>query len=118
MNKQVFAIVILLFMAIITSIAQVLLKISALKPHTSRIKEYFNADVYKAYTLIFISMMGQIYAYKFIPLSLGPIIESTGFIFVSILGYFYFKEKMNQKKILGIFLITLGVIIFSLGGKA
>ncbi len=118
MNKEGLGIVILLFMTFIASIAQILLKKSALRPHTSRIKEYFNAYVLMAYTLIFATMMSLIYVYKFIPLSLGPIIESTGYIFVSILGYFYLGERMNQKKMVGIIVIILGVIIFSLGGKA
>ncbi|NLY37598.1 MAG: EamA family transporter [Tissierellia bacterium] len=116
MNKATLAIIILIFMALLTSVAQILLKKSALKDHSSRAKEYFNPYVYIAYTLIFTSMMSHIYAYKFIPLSLGPIIGSTSYIFVSILGYFYLEEKMNKQKILGISLITLGVIIFSLGG--
>lgn len=117
MNKEILAIAILIFMAFITSFAQILLKKSALRPHKSRLKEYFNSYVYIAYALIFLSMMSHIYAYKFIPISLGAIIGSTGYIFVSILGHFYLEERMNQKKIVGIIFILIGVIIFALGGN-
>lgn len=116
MSKVVFGATIYLFMTFLASVAQILLKKSALRPHASRIKEYLNAYVLIAYAMIFSTMMSLIYVYKFIPLSLGPIIESTGYIFVSILGTFYLGERMSRKKILGIFLIILGVIIFSLGG--
>ncbi len=115
MNKVAIGIIIYLFMTFISSIAQILLKKSALKTHTSMVKEYLNPYVLFAYVLIFSTMMSLIYVYKFIPLSLGPIIESTGYIFVSVLGYFYLGERMNQKKILGIIFIVMGVIIFSLG---
>ncbi|NLB19791.1 MAG: EamA family transporter [Clostridium sp.] len=118
MSKLGIGIGIYLFMTFIASIAQILLKKSALRNHSSIIKEYLNAYVLIAYGLIFSTMMSLVYVYKFIPLSLGPIIESTGYIFVSILGYYYLGEKMTTKKMLGIVLIVLGVIIFSLGGRS
>ncbi len=118
MNKVVLGAAIYLFMTFLASVAQILLKKSALRPHASRIKEYLNAYVIVAYAMLFATMMSLIYVYKFIPLSWGPIIESTGYIFVSILGTIYLGERLSPKKILGIFLIILGVIIFSLGGKA
>lgn len=117
MSKLVLGTIIYLFMTFIASIAQILLKKSAMKSYPSRLKEYFNAYVLIAYAMIFSAMMSLIYVYKFIPLSWGPIIESTGYIFVAILGTFYLGERMSRKKIIGIFLIILGVIIFSLGGK-
>ena len=118
MSKLGLGAIIYLFMTFLASIAQILLKKSAMKAHSSKLKEYFNAYVLIAYAMIFTTMMSLIYVYKFIPLSWGPIIESTGYIFVSILGTFYLGERMSRKKILGIFLIILGVIIFSLGGEA
>ena len=117
MSKLGLGAIIYLFMTFLASIAQILLKKSAMRSHSSRLKEYFNAYVLIAYAMIFSTMMSLIYVYKFIPLSWGPIIESTGYIFVAILGTFYLGERMSRKKILGIFLIILGVIIFSLGGK-
>ena len=118
MNNMIWGISIYLFMTFIASIAQILLKKSALIPHASKVKEYFNDYVITAYALIFSTMMSLIYVYKFIPLSLGPIIESSGYIFVSILGYFYLGETLSRKKILGILVIILGIFIFSLGGTA
>lgn len=60
-------------------------------------------------------MMSLVYVYRFIPLSLGPIIESTGYIFVTILGYHYLGERITLKKVFGLVLIILGIVIFSLG---
>lgn len=118
MSKLGIGIGIYLFMTFLASIAQILLKKSALQKHSSMIKEYLNAYVLIAYGLIFSTMMSLVYVYKFIPLSLGPIIESTGYIFVTILGYFYLGEMVTKKKMIGIILIILGVIVFSLGSRS
>ena len=44
------------------------------------------------------------------------IFESAGYIFVGVLGYIFLKEKFTAKKIIGMLLIMLGIVIFSFGG--
>ena len=56
------------------------------------------------------------FAYKYVPLSSGPILESTGYIFVAVLGYFVLKERFTKKKVIGMALIIFGILFFSLGG--
>jgi small multidrug resistance pump len=53
-------------------------------------------------------------ALKYVPLSMSPILESTGYIFVSVMGYFFLKEKFTKRKLAGFALILAGVIIFNL----
>ena len=43
-----------------------------------------------------------------------PILESTGYIFVAVMGYIFLKERLNRRKMAGIALILVGIIIFSL----
>ena len=51
-------------------------------------------------------------AYKKINLSVGVVIEAIGYIIVAILSYFFLKERFTKNKIVGIFLIIIGVVIF------
>lgn len=101
---------------LISSISQVMLKTSANKSYSDRIKEYLNPTVIIAYGLFFLSTLITVFAYKVVPLSLGPVLESTGYIFVAILGVVLLKEKMSRRKLFGMILILAGIALFSLGG--
>lgn len=102
---------------LISSISQILLKKSADKTYDSRLKEYLNPLVIIAYGMFFCSMMITMYCYRYVDVSAGPILESAGYIFVGILGYIFLKEKFTAKKIIGMILILVGILVFSLGGK-
>ena len=56
----------------------------------------------------------SIYAYKGIPLSMGPVLEATSYIYVTVFGVTIFKEKLNRRKLIGLALIVLGIIVYSL----
>ena len=99
---------------LISSVSQVMLKTSANKTYASRIKEYLNPTVIIAYILFFMSTLITVFAHKIVPLSLGPILESTGYVFVSIFSYFLLKERIGKRKLIGILLIIGGVIFYSI----
>ena len=46
--------------------------------------------------------------------SMQPILESTSYIYVSLMGYFLLKERFTRKKAAGIAVILLGIFIYSL----
>lgn len=98
----------------ISSVSQILLKSSADEKYDSKIKEYLNVKVMSAYAMFFCATLVTILAYKGVPLSLGPVIESVGYVFVAVLGYFILKEKLSRRKILGLALIIAGVIVSGL----
>lgn len=104
-----------LFGVLISAISQVLLKKEALKKHDSVIKEYLNPSVIFAYVLFFAATLMSIFAYKVIPLSLGPILEATSYIYVVAFGALFFKEKITKKKVIALILIISGICIYSLG---
>lgn len=110
---SVFLYIVAMFVA---AAAQILLKISAGKPYPSRIREFLNVYVVTAYAMFFFSLLVTLYAIRFIPLSMGAILESTGYIFVSIMGYFILKEKLSRRKFVGILVIILGIVVFATGG--
>ena len=105
-----------LFSVLISSISQILLKKSADKTYDSRLKEYLNPLVIIAYGMFFCSMMITMYCYRYVDVSAGPIFESAGYIFVGVLGYIFLKEKFTAKKIIGMLLIMIGIVVFSFGG--
>lgn len=116
-NMQLIFSLIFIVSVLISSISQIMLKTSANKVYESKIKEYLNPTVIIAYGLFFLSTVITVFAYKYVPLSSGPILESFGYIFVAVLGYIFLKEKFSKKKIIGMGLILLGIFIFSLGGE-
>lgn len=114
MNNLAAAVCVLLISVFISSVSQILLKKAANKTYANRLQEYMNPLVIIAYGMFFCSVILTMLALKYVPLSLSPILESTGYIFVSVLGYFFLKERFGKKKILGFCLILAGIIIFSM----
>lgn len=114
MQFNVLYFVVFLVSVFISSISQILLKKSANRTYESKIKEYLNPLVIIAYIIFFGSTLLTIFAYKEIPLSLGPVLEATGYIWVSLLGMIFLKEKLNLNKIIGLVLIIGGIIVYSM----
>lgn len=104
-------IILFLFSVFISSVSQIVLKLSANEKHENSIKEYLNPRVIIAYGIFFLSSLLTILAYRGVPLSLGPVLETTGYIWVTVLGYFILKEKVNKKKLIGLLVIIAGIII-------
>ena len=105
---------IMIISTLISSISQVMLKKSAGKTYESKIKEYLNPFVITAYGLFFGCTLITMYALKVVPLSMAPILEATGYIFVSVLSYIFLKEKMTRKQLLGMAVIIIGIVIYTI----
>ena len=106
----------MLFGTFISSVAQVLLKKASQKHYDSVLQEYLNLPVITAYAIFFAATFLSIYAYKVVPLSMGPIIEATGYIYVTIFGVTIFNEKINKQKIFALILIIGGITVYSVFG--
>jgi multidrug transporter EmrE-like cation transporter len=91
-----------------------MLKTSSDEEHKSFLAEYLNAKVIVAYILFVGATFCGIFAYKGIPLSWGPILETTGYLFVSLLSVVILKEKIGKKKILGLCIIICGIVVYAL----
>lgn len=100
----------------ISAISQVLLKKAAMKHYDNHIQEYMNPMVIFAYAMFVGTTFLSIIAYRGIPLSMGPILEATSYIYVTIFGVKIFKEKLNKKKILALGFIIVGIMVYSLFG--
>ena len=102
-------IVIFLLSVLIAAISQILLKRSAGKQYTSKAREYLNVRVIAAYALFFLSSLLTVLAYRGVPLSMGPVLETTGYLWVTIMGRLILKEKVSMRKLTGLAVIVLGV---------
>lgn len=106
----------LLFGVFISAVSQVLLKKEAAKEHSSFIAEYLNPAVITAYCMFFGSTLLSVFAYRGIPLSMGPVLEATSYIYVTFFGVKIFREKLDKKKLLALLLIIGGIAVYSICG--
>lgn len=114
MNSKVIFSLIYLSGVFISAIAQIILKKSAGKEYESKIREYLNPYVIIAYAIFFGATFCTIYAYKGVPLSFGPILAASEYVFVAVLSKLFLKENINLKKFIGLSVIIAGIIIYSL----
>ena len=106
---------VLLLGTFISAVSQVILKKAALKTYSSKIREYLNFPVIFAYTLFLLTTFMCIFAYRVVPLSFGPVLESTSYLYVTVFGVLFFKEKITKKKAIALALILSGVVVYSFG---
>lgn len=105
---------VLLLGVFISAISQVMLKKAAMKTYPSRLREYLNPLVIFAYVLFVGTTFLSILAYRVIPLSVGPILEATSYLYVTIFGVTIFHEKLGVKKIIALALILGGITVYAL----
>lgn len=98
---------------LVASLSQVILKKSAMIHYETRLKEYLNPYVIGAYFFFFGSSLLTTFAYRGVPLTIGPVLESTGYIYVGILGMLILKEKLSRRKIIGNLLIVGGILVYA-----
>lgn len=116
MNRtEIFYAGLLLLGVFISAISQVMLKKASMRHYESRVKEYMNPLVITAYIMFVGTTFLSILAYRGIPLSMGPVLEATSYIYVTIFGVKIFGEKINRKKIVALGFIIGGIIVFSFG---
>ena len=114
MNIKYVFILLFIFSVFISSCSQILLKKGANKTYKNIIQEYMNPLVIGAYSIFLLSSFLTMYSYKYVPLSIGPMIEAMGYVFVAVLGRIFLKEKINKKTAIGMALILIGIVICSI----
>ena len=46
--------------------------------------------------------------------SMRPVLEATGYLYVTVFGVTIFHEKMNPKKIAALAMIIVGILVYAL----
>lgn len=114
MNEKIIYVLIYLSGVMISSVSQIFLKKSAQKKYANKVKEYLNIYVIVAYTLFFAATLVTVFAFKKIPLSMGPILGASGYLFVALLSKWFFNEKITKMKMVGLSIIIVGIVVYSL----
>lgn len=95
--------------------AQMLLKKGASLPHASFLKEYLNPWVLGGYAVMGLALLLNVFAMsRGVQVKEVGIIESLSYLFVPLLSYWFFQERLTKKQILSIGLIIAGVVVFFL----
>lgn len=93
--------------------AQMLLKRGAQQSYSSLIRQYLNGWVIGGYSIMFASLAINIFAMsKGVMVKEVSIIESLSYLFVPVLSFFLFGEKLTWRKVEAIVVIMTGVIVF------
>lgn len=99
----------------LASVSQVILKKAAMQKHETILSEYLNPLVIGAYSIYLITTLLSVLAYRGIPLSMGPILESTSYAYVTFFGVRIFGERMTRRKWIALALIVLGIAVYAVG---
>lgn len=108
--------ILLLVSVFISAVSQILLKKAAMQHYDSIIREYVNPRVMTGYALFAVTSFLAVLAYRGIPLSMGPVFESTSYIYVTVFGSVFFGEKITVRKLVAIGFIIAGIIVCSVYG--
>ncbi len=96
----------------IAACSQILLKKSANKTYGNVIKEYCNLLVIGGYSLMVLSTIFGVLAYRGMNYMNGPMIETLGYIIVMALSYKVFGEKITKRKLIGTGFILVGIVVY------
>lgn len=105
----------LLLGVFVSAISQVMLKKAAMREYASPIQEYLNPLVIFAYVLFVGTTILSILAYRVVPLSMGPVLEATSYLYVTFFGATIFRERITKRKLLSLAVIILGISLYSIG---
>lgn len=105
----------LLLGTFLASVSQVLLKKAALRHYDSVMAEYLNPLVVLAYTVFVGTTLLGVMAFRGIPLSMGPVLEATSYLYVTFFGVRVFGERMTERKWVALGLILVGIVLYSVG---
>ena len=53
-------------------------------------------------------------AYRGIPMNLGAILETAGYVYVTIFGITLFHERMSKRKVCALVLILTGIMVYTI----
>ena len=95
------------------SMPSVVIRKAALRTYPNHVAEYLNPLVIVAYVLFVGCTLLTILAYQGIPLSLGPVLEATSYLYVTVFGVTIFHEHVGREKLLALALIVIGIVVFA-----
>ena len=102
-----------LVIVIFTSVAQLLLKKGCVVSMDQNVKMYLHPYSIIAYIIFAIVAFLSIYAMKGLDLKVFFALSSLTYICIPILSFIFLKESVTKNKLIGIIIISIGVVIFN-----
>lgn len=115
MNRTFLYACVLLLGVFLGAVSQVMLKKAAMRTWPSRVREYLNPLVIFAYVIFVGTTLLSVLAYRGLPVSLGAVLESTSYLYVTAFGVLIFHEKLTGRKVLALALILGGIAVYAFG---
>lgn len=94
---------------LIASASQIVLKQGAKEKNI-----YINRYTIIGYTLMLLSTICTLIGYKGVELNFSGVLQALSFVLVPIFSLLILKEKINKHTTIGICLIILGIVIYSI----
>ena len=66
------------------------------------------------YGMMFLSTVCSLIAHKVVPVSMAPVWNSCSFILVALVSRIFLHEIPSRKKLIGLGIMVVGIIVFSL----
>ncbi len=107
-------ILIYLLSVFLSSVSQIVLKKEAVREHKNFIREYLNAPVILSYMLFGGCTLLTLIAYRVLPMSYGSVLETAGYITVTVMGSVFLGEHVTKKKLISLAVILTGIIIYAI----
>ncbi len=114
MELRNLALLIALLGALIGSLSQYLLKRAANRDDRGKLGGLLQPQVLLAYALFLVVVLGNLFTLRHLPLFLLPLIEASSYVYVALIAHFLLRERIGRRRLLGLALIILGVILASI----
>ena len=98
--------------SVLAAFSQILMKVSANRKHKNMVREYVNPYLATAYALAVISLFMTNVALTSLDLKFSPVFQAVKYICIWVLGMLLFREHISKRRMLGITVIILGIIVF------
>lgn len=100
------------FGAFLSGVSQILLKSQANTTEKEGFfRKFLHPKIFLSYVILFSTLVINQIALTKISLSVIPCITATSFIWVFALSALILKEKITKRKVIGVLIIILGVIV-------
>ena len=96
---------------LLSALSQLMLKKAADNPKYTGLRAYLNWQVILAYALFFGCMLLNVVALRTLDLTIASVLEASGYIYVMALSFFFLKEKISRRRLIGNIVIIVGIVL-------
>ncbi len=104
-------VIIYLVTPLLSAVSQLILKKTADNPRYTGVRAYLNAPVISAYALFFGCMLLNVVALRTLELTVASILEASSYIYVMLLSWWFLREKITPRRLIGNLLIIVGIVL-------